>query len=432
MARALRSEPLQTVAQMAALGDLVEVDLPLSPVRIYFLNSPSLVDEMLVKQHRVFKKRMRGYDVMKQVIGNGLVTSEDTLWAKQRRLMTPAFGRASMAGFATTIVEKTERFAAELADGAAIDVHADMLRLALDVIGQTLLSTDMSEGGRDFSQALNEVLGQMIWRALQVVPIPLAVPTPANLRFRRAKRTLDTIIHSIIDERLQGGMRGDLLDMLLAATDPESGAPMSREQLTDEIMTLFFAGHETTASALTWLFAALAERPEVERAALAELQSVVGDRAVSADDLPKLPYLGAVIKECLRLSPPVWMVPRVAVEATELEGVSIAQGSYIFCSPYFLHRRAQEWQNANEFLPERWLAPGFRAPRGAYIPFLQGARRCIGEGFATMEITLVVATLLKRFRFERTTPGAVELAPEVTLKPREGLPMRVIRRGQGR
>ncbi len=428
LARALQTEPLATVGEMARLGDLVEVGLPLSPVRIYFVNSPELVEEMLVKQHRIFTKNMRGYTLMRELLGNGLVTSENELWAKQRRLMNPAFNKASIGRFAETIVAKTEFWSEHLSAGGTFDLHGEMLQLTLGIIGETLLSTDMETGSREFSSALNEILGQMIWRALSVAPLPMSVPTPANLQFRRAKRTLDKIIAGIIDQRTDGQSRGDLLDMLLSAKDPDSGEVMTRQQLADEIMTIFFAGHETTASALTWLFATLGDHPEAEAQIYQELQSVLGDRAPSGADVQRLPFLGAVIKETLRLNPPVWMVPRVAAEATSLDGVAIAKGSYVFCSPYFLQRREAEWKNATTFQPERWLAADFKPARGSYIPFLSGARKCIGEGFATMEITLIVATLLQRFHFVRMTQGAPALEPEVTLKPRGGLPIRAITR----
>lgn len=412
LARALQREPLAVFTEMATKGDLVEIVLPYVRKKMFFVNSPALAEEVLIGQHRIFKKTMHGYKLMKKLLGDGLVTAEGEAWKRTRQAVQPAFHRAQLMAMGARMGTKVEAMLASWRAQAdpTVNLHEEMMHLTLSIVGEALLSSDLGAREGTFSKALDEILSQMIWRSLQPIPLPLAIPTPANRRFVRAKRALDSIILEVIRKRREP--KGDLLDMLIDAS-------LDEQQLLDEVMTMFFAGHETTATALTWVFTALAENPAAE----ARLTEEIAGRSLG--ELVRLPYLNAVLKETLRLYAPVWIIPRAAEEATELEGVAIPKGAYVFLSPYLLQRREAEWKNATAFQPERWLDPAMKPRQGSYLPFLQGARKCIGEHFALMEMAIVTGTMLQRLRMTRASCDPVELLPQITLKPRGGMPMRL-------
>jgi cytochrome P450 len=265
-----------------------------------------------------------------------------------------------------------------------------------------------------------------------VVPTPRSWPTPSNLRNRRAIARLDeTIFRMIRARRAEGTDKGDLLSMLLSArdeADSKSAAGvggMDDAQVRDEAMTLFLAGHETTANALAWTFALLSQHPHVERAVRSELTATLQGRTATAADLRALPYLGAVVKESMRLYPPAWLLARRAESEDVLGGVRVPKGSVVLISPYVLHRAPHVWKNPLGFDPERFLAPDLKLGRCDYLPFSAGPRKCIGDGFAMMEAQLVLATLLQRFSFALVPGQALEPEPLITLRPRYGVRMRV-------
>jgi cytochrome P450 len=370
---------------------------------------------------------------IKVLVGNGLLTSEGEFWRQQRRLAQPAFHRRRLETLAEMMTAAAERTNARLEpaarSGKAIDITHEMMRLTLEIVGRALFSVDVSGAADDVGRALTIALEHVNYRSLHPFSLPEAVPTPHNLRFRRALRQLDNIVFRVIDERRRhiaagGDDHGDLLTMLLEARDEASGAGMDDAQLRDEVITLMLAGHETTAVTLSWTWFLLAQHPAIERRVHAELDDVLGGRTPTLDDLPKLPYTRMVIDETLRLYPPAWAIARQATADDEIGGYHIPAGSPIVMSQYVTHRHPAFWDDPETFDPERFTPERVaNRPRFAYFPFGGGPRICIGNSFALMEAHLLLATLAQRFRFDRVSGHPVVPEPTVTLRPKHGVLM---------
>lgn len=412
-------------------GDIYRFKL-LSPVGIltvHVLSRPEYVRHVL-RDHQANYRKSGAYDRLSAVIGNGLLTSEGDFWRRQRRLAQPAFHRSRLALLGKTMTAATEEMLAQRWEAAAragtpLDVAEEMTRLTLTIVGRTMLSTDLADRSSEVGQAVRYLLEYTDRRIKAVAVLPESVPTPRNRRFRRSLKILDDLVYTLIDERRgQGEDRGDLLSMLAAARDEETGEAMSERQLRDELMTILIAGHETTAAALSWAWYLLSKHPEVARTMTAELDSVLGGRPPTFDDLPSLPYTGMVFKETLRLYPPGWMIARIAREYDEIGGYAIPKGSRVAVSPYVVHRNPALWENPEGFDPERF-APGRATgrPDYAYFPFGGGPRKCIGGNFATMEATLVLATVAQRYLPELVPGFRVRPEAAISLRPKEGLPM---------
>jgi cytochrome P450 len=415
-------------------GDFVPMRLGLLPGLL--LSHPDLVEEVLVTQHRHFVK---GPTVRRlRVLGNGLLASEGELWRRQRRLMQPAFHRQRVAGYADTMVRHTERMLAGWRDGETRDVVGDMMALTMGIVAETLFGVGLPGGPGTLAEmgaALAEIGGHFNSRTYSLLFfLPDAVPTPGNLRLRRATARLDRVIYGIIGERRRGGGAdsGDLLSLLLRARDepdedggrePGQGARgMTDRQLRDEVMTLFLAGHDTTALALSWTWTLLAQHPQAEARLHAELREVLGGRAPAAADLPRLRYTEHVLTEALRLYPPAWAVGRQAAADCEIGGRRVPRGTVVTISQWVIHRDPRFFADADAFRPERW-AGGLtgRLPRYAYFPFGGGPRVCIGTGFAMTEAVLLLATIAQRFRLALEPGFAVTPQPFVTLRPKHGV-----------
>ena len=407
-------------------GDFVPVRFGLR--RAVFINHPDLIEEVLVTQSAKFIKSM-ALRRSRRLLGNGLLTSEGDFWRRQRRLAQPAFHRQRIAGYAETMVDATERLLITWRGRPALDVHAEMMRLTLDIVSQTLFGADTGGMADEIGEAVT--IGQeaftrrlMTWRFF----LPDTFPLPENLPFIRAANRLDEIIYRIIAERRAqrsaGADRPDLLSMLLAAQD-EDGSTMTDKQLRDECMTLFLAGHETTALALSWAWYLLAQDPRAEAALHAELDEALGGRRPTMEDLPKLRFAEAVIYESMRLYPPAYVMGREAtadVRLGEPGSYRLPQGMLVLFSQFVMHRDARYFDAPDEFRPARWL-DGLqkRLPRYAYFPFGGGPRLCIGNQFAMMEAVLLLATIAQRYRL-RLAPGAtVTPWTGITLRPKEGV-----------
>jgi cytochrome P450 len=388
--------------------------------RSFFINHPDYIEDVLVTNARKFHKG-RVLRTNKILFGEGLLTSEDSFWLRQRRLAQPAFHRARIASYAETMVRYTERALENWRAGEERDIHQEMMRITLQIVGKTLFDADVAGDAHEVGKSLELLLeiGADFRRALL---FPIWVPTPQNIRKKRAVRKLDKIIYRIIGERRESGRdAGDLLSMLLAARD-EDGSRMTDKQLRDESTTLFLAGHETTANALSWTWWLLAQNPAAEKKLHAELYNVLGGRAPTLDDVAQLKYTENVLTESLRLYPPAWGTARVAIDEHEIGGYKVPKGTGISLSQWVMHRDPRWFERAEEFLPERWedgLAK--RLPRFAYFPFGGGPRQCIGNTFALMEATLVLATIAQRFRFRLVEGHAVVPLPSITLRPRHGI-----------
>jgi cytochrome P450 len=339
---------------------------------------------------------------------------------RQRRLAQPAFHRPRLAGYADVMVDATAKMLVRWRPLTAVDVGPEMSRLALAVAGRTLFSRDVSDEadsvGREFP-VVGHYLEQRFNRPFTTPP--LWVPTPLNLRFKRALRALNGIVDGLIRERRREGRdHGDLLSMLMHARDEETGHGMTDEQLRSETLTFLMAGHETSATALTWTFFLLATHPAVRERARQEARTALGERAPALADVARLDYTRMVIEEAMRLYPPIWALPRQAVAADEIGGYAIPAGSTVGLCSYITHRHPDVWESPDVFDPERFTAARVaQRPKGAYFPFLAGPHQCIGNEFAMVEMRLVVAMVLREFDLELLPGQDVRVKASIVLKP---------------
>ena len=412
-------------------GDVVS--LRLGPRRIWALNHPDLVEEVLVHQNRKFHKHF-ALRAAKPTLGEGLLTSEGEFWRRQRRLAQPAFHRDRIAGYGGVMVEYAERMLRTWADGQRRDAQADMMQLTLEIVAETLFDADIAHGAGDVAGAMEILMANFTRRVNRTVPLPRWLPVPENFRFRRAMAVVDRTLDAIIAGRRREEVdRGDLLSMLLLATDPEAeeeGSGMSDAQLRDEVVTLFMAGHETTANTLSWIWLLLSRHPEVEAKLHDELDEVLdGNRPPAVADLPRLRYADAVVTEALRVLPTVWLLGREAREPTEIGGYRVPVGTTMWMPQWVIHRDPRWFDDPERFLPDRWLdGLARRIPRYAYFPFGGGPRVCIGNHFAQMEAVLLLAAISRRFRPLVPDGIAPRPIPTMTLRPEGGVP--VVLRGR--
>ena len=389
-------------------------------IHVFFVNHPDAIESVLVSNSRDFVKG-RGLQANRRLFGNGLLTSEGDFWLRQRRLCQPSFHRERVESYARFMVSCTERMLEGWQEGQTRDFGADMRQLTLGIVTKTLFGVEIGDKTREVGLALKPVM-DFNSRGRILIPLFRFLPAPNNVRYRLAVRRLDGIVWAIIRERLAHGEEGnDLLSSLLAARG-ENGEKMSHRQLRDEVMTLLLAGHETTSLALCWTFYLLARHPEVERKLLEEIESIVGERSPASADLPKLGYAARVLKESLRLYPPAYAMARVALRDCEIGGYRVPRGSSVVISPWITQRDPRFFPSPEAFEPERWTEDFARSlPKFAYFPFGGGPRVCIGAGFATVEATLLMVTILQRFHLELESPREVVPAPAITLRPKGGI-----------
>ena len=392
--------------------------------RLILLSHPDLIEEVLTARARHTTKTAI-LQMLRPVLGDGLLLSEGDSWLRQRRLMQPAFHRQRIAGYGDVMAGYAERGMADWRDGQTRDVHADMMAITQGIVAKTLFDADVSDDAFDVGHALHVLMEDFSRRRTALFALPRFVRTPARRRARAAVERLDRIVYDIIaTRRASDEDRGDLLSILLAARDADDGSRMTDRQVRDEIMTLFLAGHETTAVSLSWTWYLLAQHPEVEATLAAELRGVLDGRLPTVADLPQLRYAEMVVMESMRLYPPAFTLTRRVAEACEVGGHRIEAETTLIMSQWIVQRDARWFDAPEAFRPERWendLAK--RLPRYAYFPFGGGPRLCIGNTFAMMEATLLLATIAQRFRF-RLAPGAsVKPLLSVTLRPAEGIHM---------
>jgi cytochrome P450 len=398
---------------------------------IVFLNDPELVQEIFINQHQNFTKE-RTQQRMKILVGEGLITSEGKFHQRQRHLAQPAFHRQRIAGYAATMVDRAARWREqwEVKAPGPVDVALEMMHLSLSIVGKTLFDSDIESEMEEIAGEVNAVM--RMYNFLVALPRAEALldyPVPGLLRFRRARSRLDATVYRMIDEHRSGNRdRGDLLSMLLAARY-EDGSTMTDAQLRDEIMTIFLAGYETTANALTWTWYLLSQNPEAEAKLHSEIAGVLAGRLPAFDDVPALGYTRMVVAESMRLYPPAWAMGRRAITEIALENYLLPAGTSFFTSQYFLHRDPRFFPDPLRFDPDRFLPKNEAGrPRFSYFPFGGGKRQCIGESFAWTELVLVIATIAQHWKL-RLEPGhAVEPKPLITLRPKYGMQMRLERR----
>ncbi len=405
-------------------GDIVPMEL--AGTTVYLLNNPDYFEQVLVTQNRNFDKG-HFIDNVRRLVGNGILTSEGDFWRKQRRLVQPAFHRNRVATYAQVMTDFTQKMLDDWQDGQTRDVHADMMRLTLQIVAKTVFDADVRSQVEDISHSLEVILEENnSERRLVETLLPRWVPTPYRGRYRKALARLDEIVYGLIAERRRDDHdRGDLLSMLLASQD-ENGQGMDDRQLRDETMTILLAGHETTALALSWTWYLIANNPVVEARLHEELASVLEGRPPTLEDLPRLTYTEMIIKEALRLYPPAWAFVRESIADCEIGGYRLPGGSVFMISPWVIHRDPRFWERPDEFRPERWAEDATaKLPRFAYLPFGGGPRLCIGNSFATMEAALLLGTIAQRYRLSLPPGTTVKTDPTVTLRPKPGVVLKL-------
>lgn len=397
-------------------------------VNVYLLSNPELIEDVLVRNNSNFIKG-RVIRSSRILLGNGLLTSEGDFWRRQRRLSQPAFHHARIAEYAKVIAHFTGQMMAGWQDGDVRDIQQDMKRLTTEIIAKILFDADVTREADEIGAALKVAREELTARMRSGFLIPEHVPTSGNLRFRRAVDRLDKIVLSIIQQRRENGFKGaDLLSALISAQDAD-GSRMNDHQLRDEVMTLFVAGHETTALALTWALFLLAEHPEVMKRLVAEISEIIGTRIPEFNDIPCLRYAGMVAKEVLRLYPPSWTIPRQAIRDCEIRGYFVPAGTSVTISQWVMHRDQRYFDDPTEFRPERWDKDLEKnLPPFVYFPFGGGPRQCIGQSLAITEMILVLAMLARGFDFELQADPPVTPWPSLTIYPRNGIRIRVRRR----
>jgi cytochrome P450 len=393
--------------------------------RICLLSHPEGIEYVLVRNPSNFLKS-RDYVALASVLGNGLLTSEGEAWRKERQRIQPAFNHDNIASYAAIMTAMTEDRLETWRDGQMRDIHEEMVSLTRDIVTRSLFGAKISGDPRAVGTAIRVVLEQFSTQAMLSFVLPKGFPLPQGRKLRRSLRNLNEVIYGIIRERRATEKPADdLLQTLLAAQD-DSGAGMSDRQLRDEIMTLFLAGHETTANALTWTWYLLAQNPEADKKLGEELCSLLGRRTPTAADLARLPYTQMVVKESLRLYPPAWGIGRRAIEGFELNGYFIPAGTNVFLLQWITQRDPRFFAEPERFEPERWRDDPVRSgriPRFAYFPFGGGPRVCVGARFAMMEAGLLLATMARRFQLLRAPGPPAEPLFTVTLRPKRAIPV---------
>jgi cytochrome P450 len=403
-------------------GDVVQYRM--AGERIFLIGDPAIIKDVLVTSNRNFTKS-RGLERTKRILGNGLLTSEGQFHLRQRRLMQPAFHRDRIAGYGRTMAEYAVRTRNAWQDGATLDVAREMNRLTLSVVGKTLFDADVESQAATVGEALTGVMESFWVLLLPFADLIERLPVPRLRRARMARARLDAIIYRMIaDRRASGRDHGDLLSMLLAAQDEDDGGVMTDQQVRDEAMTIFLAGHETTANALTWTWYLLSENPDAARRLHDEIDRVLEGRLPSVEDIPRLPYVERVVTEAMRLYPPAWLIGRRAIGEYRFGPYVAPPRTILIMSPFIVQRDGRHYRDPERFDPDRWTPEQKAAlPPFAYFPFGGGPRRCIGESFAWMELILIVATIAQRWDL-RLVPGhPVVPQPLITLRAKHGMRM---------
>ena len=420
----LRSNPIDTFLDAAdRYGDLVH--LKAGPYHGFLACDPADIKHVLQDNARNYHKSPL-YDRLRDNLGNGLLTSEDSFWLRQRRLAQPAFHRQRVKAMAETMVDcaspMLERWDGIASRGETIDLVAEMMALTQAIIVRTMFSTDLGAAAAIVDRTwpiINRRIGETFWST----KLETSLPLPANRRFWRALRDLETVVYQIIaDRRRTQRDESDLLSMFLSARDEETGAGMTDRQLRDEVVTMLLAGHETTSLALSWTYYLLSQHPEVEQGIADEVERVIGNGRPGFEHLDRLICTRRAIEESLRLYPPAWGFSRRALGDDEIGGYRVPKGSLVFLIPFVIHRRPALWPNPGRFDPDRF-APEQEAqrPRFAYIPFGGGPRGCIGNQFAMVEAQLIVAAIAQRYRIDLLRDQDIRPEPLITLRPAPGI-----------
>lgn len=392
----------------------------------YLFNHPELV------RHVLHSPNYERTQLLKIALGESTLSADGPIWRRQRRIVNPAFQPARVRGFTGLMVEEARQMTTRWMQAGTeeVDIDEEMMRLTLTIVVRALFSSDVSDDVHEISQALTAVIKDLGALTSTLFSVPVSFDPGRNRRMKAALGTLDNIVFRIIEGRRKNpGQHGDLLDMLLLAEDPETGERLDDTRLRDEAVTMLVAGHETTATSLTWAWSLLADHPEAEQRMWAEIDALEG-RDPTADDMSGLRWTEGVLQESFRLYPPVWAIARRVKEDESLAGHLIKGNSAAFICPFMLHRHPEFWEAPDRFDPSRFdEANASKIHRYAYVPFARGPHMCAGHHFATQEGVLILAAVGKRFQLRRVREQAPEPWPLVTLRVKDGLPMRLIPRG---
>jgi len=422
---AFQSDPIALLMEAARdHGDVVRFEM--GPVVAHLIVHPDGIKRILQDNNHAYGRHTRGFDALKETLGDSMLTVDGDFWRRQRRIAQPAFHKQRISGFAGVMADAARALVDEWrprADGkTAFDVTPELLRVTLRILGLALFGIDLSDESAEIGRALTEVLHHTMERTRSVFHLPHFVPTPKNRRFKQALRTLDRVVLDMIAERRRKeGDRGDLLSMLMAARDDETGERMDDRQLRNELLTILLAGHETTAMSLTWTLALLGRYPSARRRVEEEAAAVLGGRRATLDDLPRLAFCKTVIEESMRLFPPAWVVARSVEEEDEIGGFAMPKGSIVFASPWVTHRRADLWPDPEGFDPDRFRVEDPMRARYAYFPFGGGPHLCIGAGFAMLEAQIVLATIAGAYSVSLVPGHPIVPEPLITLRPKNGV-----------
>lgn len=407
-------------------GPLVRIRVGLGWLTV--VSHPDDLKQILQERNRNYV-RGSSVDIIRPMLGNGLPLSDGEFWLRQRRIMQPSFARPRIAAMLPTFVRVAHRYLDPLRDGERLNTHYLMMRITRDVIVETMFSDSLGGDTAQLDEALATIEHYTVRYGFLPIKVPLWLPTPDNIRFRRALQVLDRTVFGLIERRKREGASEtprDLLDSLLRARDPETGEAMSPVELRDEVMNIFFAGHETSANLLTWTVLELTKNPEIEARARAEVEAVLGGRDPEEGDVPRLGYTGAVLRETLRLHPAAWVLARIAAEDDVLRGHPIRRGTMLMLFPYGTHRLPEFWPDPERFDPERFIRDPSLGLGGvknfAYVPFGAGPHQCIGNHLAYTEAIVVLALLLQRGRLRALYPDRARPKPAATLHVADGLP----------
>ncbi len=391
---------------------------------IYLVTHPDYVRAVLVEQADRFERTTAAKRAFSRYLGQGLLVLDGASHRHERRLAQPAFHQQRIEAYAEVMVRFTQRLMEGWQPGQERDVSLDMTRLTSAIVAKCLFDADVSGDGAEIARAMAVLQDMAVRQFLVFGALRTRLPGRKRWRAQNAVQFLDRMIYRMIDQRCaQGQDKGDLLSMLLLATD-EEGAQNSIQQVRDEVISLFLAGHETTSNTLTWAWCLLSQDPECLARLHQELASVLGERAPTLPDIPRLVYSTMVIRETLRLYPPAWIIPRQAIVDTELGGYQLKAGSVVVTSPFITHRLSRYFPDPDVFRPERF-ASGYEQflPRFAYFPFGGGPHTCIGQAFALQEAVLILATIAQRYRLDLVHPEHIKMEPLITLRPKHGIPM---------
>jgi cytochrome P450 len=422
-----RNIPAWQMKLMNEYGDICGAKLGVFPCVL--VSSPELAQSVLVDNAHHFMKS-RGLQSLKPVLGEGLLTSEHEFHRRQRKLISPGFQHRRIGTYAAAMASYTEAAQARWKEGEMIDAGAAMMRLTLAIAGKTMFNADLEKDASEVGEAVTIANRNAIEKISSVFPFAVPWPTARSRQMRRAIDRLDQTVYGMIaDRRASGEDPGDILSMLLAAEEEGSGNKMTDIEVRDETMTLFLAGHETTANALAWALYLLSRNPDVYARLRAEVDSALGGRTPTLEDMPRLPYALQVFKETMRLYPPAYIVGRTAMRQVALGPHTLPAGMTVFINIYGMHRRAKFFPNPERFDPDRFRVDAEKdMVRSSYLPFGGGPRVCIGNQFALLEGQIVLAALAQRITFESASTREIQTEPLITLRPKGGVPLLVRRR----